>query len=113
MANPTDISSSNNPVVLEATTTEDDIILNADRTYRLFHDGEDTSGTGATDTIYLKFDAAGVDNDESEGDNKFKLMDGREVVIGPGVARLYFQVKSSGGSPTFSIMPGLRRFGDF
>lgn len=107
MANPTDEISL--PAVILADTTEASITLHPDRMYWLYHDGEDGSGNANTETIYFKFDSDTVDGDQSEGENKLKLMDGRDVLLGAGVTTLYF--KTASADVTFTIVPMPRLLG--
>lgn len=111
MSNPTSVGvSDGNPAVLEATTTLQAVTLDPQREYTVGHDGEDTAGSSSTGSVYLAVDAA-VDNDASEGANKAKLINGRSLVIGPGVGVLKFRTAS--GSPTFTINPGPRLHGQW
>lgn len=106
MPNPTSLT--DKPAVLQATTTEDSVQLQSDREYSIGHDGEQNDGTADSNTIYLSF-VADVDADESEGADKAKLISGRSLVVGPGVAVLKFATEA--GSPTMTVVPGPRKMG--
>ena len=111
MANPA--SMSDHPAVILTSTTEFSLILDPDREYTLYHDGETDAGVASALPIYLSFSAA-VDNDESEGDDKAKLMSARTLVIGPGVPVLYVQLKAAAATtPTFTIVPGPKYLGKY
>lgn len=105
MANETTMS--NLPVVLEATSSQQTITINPYKWHEIEHFGEDASGSSASDAIYLAFERAGesltVDADASEGANKWKLRDGKKLLLPPGVGLIAF--KTGSGSPTFGINP--------
>lgn len=109
MANPTSIEGLN--AVLEATTTQQEILLQSDREYTLRHLGQDTGGSPATEAIYVGLNSSTSDADNSEGASKIVLKNGSDETFGPGVTQIAF--KTSSGSPTFAISPWPRRFGKF
>ena len=113
MANPTSVGVDDNyPAVLEVVNTATrSVTLNSQRSYFLRHLSVDTGGNATTDTIYLAFAAADVDADKSEGADKFALVSGGEVVIGPGVSSLKFETEAN--DPTMTIMPNRKTFGNW
>ena len=100
------------PYVLLPSTTEAVTILEPDRPYDFVHDGEDGSGVAATQTIYLSITAA-VDADQSAGDDKVKLTNGRTVRIGPGFSQVKYKVASATAVPTLSVVPGRAALGQY
>lgn len=108
MANPTTLST--NPAVLVASTSEFTLTIDGERAYTFAHDSEDSSGDTDSNTIYLAINAA-VTADPTEGNNKIKLINGRSVVIGPGVTRVRF--KCASGGPTMTVMPDVHALGAF
>ena len=92
------------PSTIETSVTASSISVNPARTYTIAHDNEDAAHALDRSTIYLGFNAAAPDG--TVGINKFKLLAGRAVDIGPGVEVV--QYKSAGGAPTFAIAPGIR-----
>ncbi len=101
MGNPTRIDGE--LAVLVAGTTEKSVALNVKREYTLAHDSEDAAGDAATNTIYLATDDGSTVADATAGKNKFKLLAGRSVVIGPDVSAIKF--RTAAGAPTFSVSP--------
>ncbi len=89
--------------VVAASTAEQSVKLDPAREYSLAHDGQDAQGYEDTATIYLATDAGSVVPNAAEGLNKFKLLAGRAVVVGPHVSVLKF--RTAAGAPTFSVSP--------
>ena len=89
--------------VLEAATTERSVALNRYREYTLRHDGEDATGSPNSSTVYLALNQA-PSPDAAAGEDRFKLLAGSVVVIGPGVTTLRFRTAS--GAPTISVSAG-------
>lgn len=89
----------NEPSTVGTSNSETSLSLDPTRMYTLAHDREDASHAADANTIYLGF--AGVAADGANGLNKFKLLDGRVLEIGPGVNIVRY--KSAGGAPTMSI----------
>lgn len=89
--------------VLEAATTERVVTLNRLREYTLRHDGEDTTGAADTNTVYLAINGS-PPPDSAGGLDRFKLLNGSVVVIGPDVSSLRY--KATSGAPTISISAG-------
>ena len=104
MSNPTSVGlTDHKPAVLLASTAEASVTLSNHKRYRLFHDGEDGTGTACTVAIYLRCDADTVVATAAEGANKAKLLATRNLTIGPGVKTLYFKMASV--DCTFTIVP--------
>lgn len=102
MANPDDLTDVA-LAVLEVTTSEQEVILDPRREYTLSHDGENTSGAEDTNTIYLATEGDVV-ADANEGEDKYKLKNGRFTTVGPDKTVLKFA--SASGSPTMSVSAG-------
>lgn len=100
MGNPTAIDGE--LAVLVAGTDDVAVTLDPRREYTLAHDGENVSGSEDTNTVYLAIGAAATAT-AAEGANKFKLKNGRAVVVGPGADVLHF--KTAAGAPTLSVSP--------
>lgn len=100
MANPETIAGE--LAVLVAGTAAASVALDARREYTFAHDGEDANGDSDVNTIYLAT-AAEATATAAEGLDKFKLLAGRSVVIGPGVGTCHFKVAA--GAPTMSVAP--------
>jgi hypothetical protein len=103
MAEPTTIDGGLH--LIAAAATAKSITLNPDREYTIAHNGVDVSANAVTNTIFLGIDAAPAAATYAADENKFALLDGRAVVIGPGVKTLYF-IGYDSGIPTFSIAAG-------
>ncbi len=104
MANPDDVGvDSYDPALIAATGTPDSVALDPNKVYQLFHNGVDTSGSGATGII-MCCTLSGATAALTSGPDKFLLLSGRDpLFLGPGVNYLKFDANS--GSPTFSIIP--------
>lgn len=104
MANPASIGVNDPyPAVLVITDTKVTVDLDPKLEYMLYHDREDSSGSSSGVTVYMTFHHPNVDNDPSEGANKAKLIDGRELPIGPGVGRAMLQTAT--GEATVTVAP--------
>lgn len=104
MANPTSIGVNDPyPAVLLIGTTKITVDLDPRKEYMIYHDREDDSGSSNVETVYMTFHHPNVDADQSEGANKAKLIDGRELPIGPGIGRMMLQTAS--GSVTVTVAP--------
>jgi hypothetical protein len=71
--------------------TEVTVTLNPEFAYQVRHTGLDAGGTDDANsalTAYLSY-ASGVTVSMAEEDDKYPLMDGQSVEIGPGITTLY------------------------
>ncbi len=71
--------------------TEVEVTLDERFAYEVRHTGLDASGTDDADsakTAYLSYES-GVTADLSEEDDKYPLLDGQSIEIGPGIGTLY------------------------
>ena len=78
-------------------TTEVTVTLDPKFTYQVRHTGVDASGTDDASsalTAYLSY-ASGVTVSMAEEDDKYPLMDGQSVEIGPGITTLYIDAASN------------------
>ena len=72
-------------------TTEVTVTLNEQFSYQVKHLGADAAGNDDAQsalTAYLSY-ASGVTVSLAEEDDKYPLMDGQSVIIGPGIGTLY------------------------
>jgi len=100
------------PQVVVSDSTDSNILqLDVDREYTIAHDSETVTGTADTNTIYFARLDTDVNADQAASDDLLKLKDGRAVVIGPGWDKAYFETEA--GAPTFTVVPGLPRFGEY
>jgi len=77
-------------------TTEVTVTLDPKYTYQVRHTGLDASGTDDANsalTAYLSY-ATGVTVSLAEEDDKYPLIDGQSVEIGPGITTLYMDAAS-------------------
>jgi hypothetical protein len=77
-------------------TTEVTVTLDEQFAYAVRHTGVDAGGTDDANsalTAYLSW-ASGVTVSMAEEDDKYPLMDGQSVEIGPGIAKLYIDAAS-------------------
>jgi hypothetical protein len=77
-------------------TTEVTVTLDERFAYQIRHTGVDASGTDDANsalTAYLSY-ASGVTVSLEEEDDKYPLMDGQSVEIGPGIKTLYIDAAS-------------------
>lgn len=77
-------------------TTEVTVTLDPRFAYNVKHTGVDASGTDDANsalTAYLSY-ASGVTVSLAEEDDKYPLMDGQSVEIGPGITTLYIDAAS-------------------
>lgn len=103
MANPT--SMIGGVANLAAGTSEQSITLDPQREYSLGHNGVDSAGSADTNTIFLSLGSAVVAS-YAAGEDKFPLLSGSSVIVGPGVSVIRF--KTASGAPTFRIAAGAR-----
>ena len=78
-------------------TTEVTVTLDEKFMYHVRHTGVDASANDDANsalTAFLSY-ASGVTADMSEEDDKYPLMDGEYVVIGPGIATLYIDAAAN------------------
>jgi hypothetical protein len=102
MANATAIDE--NPTILEATSSPQSVTLNPRKRYTIFHDGlEDDDSTVSTGNIYISRGIVDPDDTGDEGQNNFRLKNGRALTIGPGWTAFSFE--AAAGSPTMSVIP--------
>ncbi len=104
MANATTID--NTPSIVEATSgATRTVLLDTLKRYTLFHDGlENDDSTVSTANIYVaKGTVANVDVTGVEGQNNFRLKNGRSITIGPNWNAMSF--KAASGDPTMSVIP--------
>jgi len=114
MPNPENVSKT--PVVVSVNTAGVTLRLDPQRDYLLFHDGIDENGDTAADTVFCAGDIAGdqVPNTPEAGDNRFRLLAARSVVIPPGYTALGLRAAAgSTTTPTVSVMPGPSYLGRF
>ena len=72
-------------------TTEVTVTLNPEYSYHVRHTGVDAAGVDDAQsaiTAFLSY-ASGVTATPAEEDDKYALLDGQEVIIGPGITTLY------------------------
>ena len=77
-------------------TTEVEVTLDSRFAYVVRHSGVDAAGTDDAQsalTGYLSY-ASGVTVSMAEEDDKYGLMDGQSVEIGPGISTLYIDAAS-------------------
>ena len=93
-------------------SSEVTVTLDEQFCYHVRHTGVDASGNDDANsalTAYLSY-ASGVTVDMSEEDDKYPLMDGEYVVIGPGIATLYIDAAAnSDGILAFSRIGEMTR----
>lgn len=101
MANPTGTTGAPVVCAAPAIASPATLTLAATRKYEILHDGEDGTGTEATDTVYLTVDGSAPAKDEGAG--RVKLPNRRAVLIGPGVSTLKYGAANAG--VTFTVVP--------
>jgi hypothetical protein len=77
-------------------TTEVTVTLDERFAYQVKHTGVDAAGTDDANSAlvaYLSY-ASGVTVSMAEEDDKYPLMDGQSVEIGPGISTLYIDAAS-------------------
>ena len=105
MANPNSVGvgTAYGPAIVVTSTSPDNVVLDPNKVYQLFHNGVATGGGGDTGIIMCTVGGS-TTADLDEGANKFLLLDGRDpLFLGPGITTLGFDANT--GSPTFSIIP--------
>lgn len=78
-------------------TTEVTVTLDPEFAYVVRHTGVDAGGTDDASsalTAYLSY-ASGVTVSMAEEDDKYPLMDGQSVEIGPGISTLYIDAAAN------------------
>lgn len=104
MSNPASVGvgTAYGPAICVTSTSPASVVLDANKTYQLFHNG--VNNTGSADTNIIMCAVGSATAAVSEGANKFLLLDGRDpLFLGPGISTLIFDAKA--GVPTFSIIP--------
>ena len=89
--------------VTEVTVTLDETFV-----YQVKHTGVDASGNDDSNsalTAFLSY-ASGVTIDLSEEDDKYPLLDGQSVEIGPGIATLYIDAAANADAVLFFARKG-------
>jgi len=93
-------------------TTEVTVTLDERFSYQVRHTGVDATGTddpASALVAYLSY-ASGVTVSMAEEDDKYPLMDGQSVIIGPGITTLYIDAAAnSDGILAFSRLGELTR----
>ena len=93
-------------------TTEVTVTLDEQFAYHVRHTGVDAAGVDDAQsaiTAFLSY-ASGVTATPAEEDDKYALLDGQEVIIGPGIPTLYIDsTAGADGILTFSRQGGVRR----
>lgn len=109
MANPTSVGLNDDygPAILEATTTPASVTLDGNKQYLLQHNAQDTSGSAVTDDIMCA--VAGATASKTSGANKFLLISGTPIFIGPGITTL--TIDAAANAPTMSVFPLRTTFG--
>lgn len=93
-------------------TTEVTVTLDPTFAYQVRHTGVDASGNddaASALTAFLSY-ASGVTVSFAEEDDKYPLVDGQELVIGPGISTLYIDAAAtSDGILAFARLGNLSR----
>lgn len=95
-------------VVALNAATEVEVTLDEKFAYQVRHAGVDASGNDDANsaiTAFLSF-ASGVTADLSEEDDKYPLMDGQAIEIGPGIATLYIDSTANADAVLFFARTG-------
>lgn len=84
-------------------------ILDPLRAYEVTHNGVDTSGSPATDPVTLAVDRTvattpATDTGYDGGTNKYILLAGKTLPIGPGVHRVSYRVPAAASAATLSVV---------
>ena len=99
---------SDQAAVVETSSTEQTIALDADREYSLTHLGLDVAGNTDTALVFAATKRL-VGADLTPRDDKLILRGLASVSFGPGVGRL--GLRTPGGAPLAQLIPGPRRHG--
>lgn len=112
MANPTSKLGDGkdySPAILVTGGSKDSVTLDLNKSYLLSHNGVQADGSTG-DTALIQCSVDDTDPNPAAGTERFLLLDGEPIMIGPGISTLTFK---SGGTPTFSVIPQRDTFGDW
>jgi len=113
MANPTSVGldNSQNPAMVVTDTTGVGITIDQTKNYLVRHTGLDNASTpaAALGTVYVTLGQSGtaITANGVEGGNKFPLLAGESMVVGPNAQTLGFRAAS--GTPVVSVVPLVTR----
>ena len=93
--------------IVAATSTENNLALNRNRQYTVYHTGLQSDGTTAALGAVFFRDAATVTASYAAATGKGVLIAGQSMVFGPGLTALYF--KTAAASPMLVVNTGVHQ----